>query len=137
MKIGINALSISPHYKGGVNSFAFGLIDAFSRIGRSHEFVIFVSADNREIFKKYDIDPNFKLVEINQTNHRLMRGGFNRLPWKIRYRLPTGILNGILSKPYATIMARQADVHFVPFFAPFLFSFSAQPTMYSLHDLPH
>jgi glycosyltransferase involved in cell wall biosynthesis len=137
MRIGINVFSISPCYKGGVNSFTFGLIDAFGRIDNPHTFVIFVNADNREMFKKYDADPRFRLVEINQTNHRLVRSGFYRLPWKIRYRWPAGVLNGILNGPSATIMAGQADVHFVPFCPPFLFPFPAKPTIYSIHDVQH
>jgi glycosyltransferase involved in cell wall biosynthesis len=137
MRIGINGLAIAWDYKGGVNSFTFGLLDAFARVGSSHDFTIFACDENMDLFDKYSDEPSFRLVELNQTNHRYARYCFHRLPWQLRYRLPGGILNRIVNAPDAAIIAKEVDVHFVPFCPPFLFPFSSKPTIYSLHDIQH
>ena len=137
MRIGFNALCISPHYKGGVNSFVFGLIDAFARVGGAHEFAIFVHSSIRDMFREYERCPHFRLVEINQVDRPLIRRYYHRLPWQVRYRLPTTALNRLLNAPHAEAIAAAADVHFVPFCPPDLFPFPRTPTIYSIHDIQH
>src|SRR5262249_36419380 len=135
VRIGLNGLNLSPTYKGGVNSFAFGLFDAFAQLGKRHTFVLFTRPSNGELFEKYREIPNFKLIEIGMSG----RGWSfcNRLPWRIRYRLPSDILNAIISKPCADIISRNVDVHFVPYCPPQIFPLPTTPTVYSIHDIQH
>jgi len=137
MRIGINGLYLSADFKGGVNSFAFGLIDGFARVGGAHEFTIFASPSNRKLFDKYENRQNFRLLEIDQSSYPRLRRCYHFLPWQIRCRLPSNLLNRLLSAPYAEIMTRQADVHFVPYCPPQLAPFPDNPTVYSIHDLQH
>jgi glycosyltransferase involved in cell wall biosynthesis len=89
MKIGINCLRISPDYKGGINTFTFGLLDGFAASGNDHEFVIFAGPHNLEMFSDYGKRPNFRIVEINENwvagQHKLLwlaRKIYNSLPWR-------------------------------------------------------
>lgn len=145
MKIGINCTRLDPAYKGGVNSFAFGLLDGFAASKRDHDFVIFASPFNRAIFSRYEGLPNFRVTEIHEAyppaeHGRLQwiaRRIFPALPWRLRYRLPLPGINKWLNARYAGEMEKAADVIFTPYVPPPLFPFCARPTVYSLHDLQH
>jgi hypothetical protein len=54
LRIGINCLRIYPAYNGGTNSFTIGLLDGFARVGGDHEFKIFVTPWNREMFERFE-----------------------------------------------------------------------------------
>jgi hypothetical protein len=133
VRIGFNALCISPDYKGGVNSFVFGLIDAFARVGGAHEFAVFVNPPTRAMFDKYETCSHFRIIETNQAGSWQLYRAYHRLPWQIRYRLPMPV-NSFLAGRCARLIEREADVHFVPFCPPPLFPFPAVPTLYSIHD---
>jgi glycosyltransferase involved in cell wall biosynthesis len=112
-------------------------MDEFARVGGSHDFILFVTSGNRGMFEKYESYSNFRFVEVNQTSHAFFRRCYNRLPIKLRYRLPCDLLNWYFSKSYAEIVTREADVHFVPLCPPQLFPFPANPTVYAIYDLQH
>jgi glycosyltransferase involved in cell wall biosynthesis len=145
MRVGLNFLRLDPSYKGGVNSFAFGLADGFAASRRGHEFVIFAGAHNIHMFAPYEALPNFRVMHVNEVNpsfwagpvRRLVREGFLRLPWTIRYRIPQLHFNKWLNAPYARQMEKAADVLFTPYVAPPLFPFPNIPAIYSIHDLQH
>src|SRR5579872_1307095 len=89
MKIGINCLRTSPDYRGGINTFTFGLLDGFAASGVDHDFVLFVAPHNLEMFSAYKNLPNFRIVEINENwvakQDKLlwaMRKIYNVLPWR-------------------------------------------------------
>jgi glycosyltransferase involved in cell wall biosynthesis len=137
VRVGINCLRIYPGYKGGVNSFTFGLLDGFSRVGERHEFSLFVTPWNRELFEVYGRVANFDIVEIDESDHSLLRAVHDRIPLRIRRRLPRGA-PGIYGSQYAELMERAADVFYVPYVPPpRLFPFPDAPTVYSIHDLQH
>jgi glycosyltransferase involved in cell wall biosynthesis len=145
MRVGINCLRIDPGYKGGVNSFTFGLIDGFAASRRGHEFVIFAGQFNRHIFARYETLSNFRVVQIDDltpsARQRPVRGAarkmFYALPWWIRYRLPLLYVNRWLNEPYDRQMSEDADVIFTPYAPSPLFPFPDTPTLYSIHDLQH
>ena len=43
MRIGIDCQSIDLEYKGGINTYLFGLIEGFLSINSKHYFIIFVN----------------------------------------------------------------------------------------------
>src|SRR5262245_24306538 len=137
MRIGINCLRISPTYRGGVNSFTFGLLDGFAEVGAEHDFVVFATPHNRSIFERYRRCANFRLVEVAETSRPALRQGYNRLPWQLRFRLPSGLVNKALSGQYADMLDREADVHYAPYCPPAVFPYPSKPSVYSIHDLQH
>ena len=63
MKIGINLLAINPGISGGIEYYAFNLIDALSKIDFLNEYYVFL---NRESFGKTKCKAdNFHLININ------------------------------------------------------------------------
>jgi glycosyltransferase involved in cell wall biosynthesis len=135
VRVGINCLRIYPTYKGGTNSFTFGLLDGFARVGAPHEFTIFVTPWNREIFEKYEAVPQFRVVEIDESDHSFLRAIHRRLPLQLKRRLPLDAPS-VLNSRHADLLAREADVIYVPYVPPpRLFPFPDVPTVYSIHDI--
>lgn len=62
MKIGVNALSITPNSTGGGTTYIIELLDHLSKIDRSNSYTIFVRRDSRHHFNGYG--ENFKLFSI-------------------------------------------------------------------------
>jgi glycosyltransferase involved in cell wall biosynthesis len=125
-----------PSYKGGTNSFTFGLLDGFARAGAEHEFKIFATPWNREMFEQYEGVPNFELVEIDESPHRGLRLLHKLLPLPLKRRLPVDAPNRMLQARHADVLAREADVIYVPYVPPpRLFPFPNVPTVYSIHDI--
>jgi glycosyltransferase involved in cell wall biosynthesis len=129
-------MRIYPSYKGGTNSFTLGLLDGFARVGTEHEFKIFVTPWNREMFEKYERVPNFELVEIDESERRWLRRLHRFLPLALKNRLPVKAPNRVLNSRVADLLAREADVMYVPYVPPpRLFPFPDVPTIYSIHDI--
>ena len=122
-------MRIYPSYKGGTNSFTLGLLDGFARVGTEHEFKIFVTPWNREMFEKYERVPNFELVEIDESERRWLRRLHRFLPLALKNRLPVKAPNRVLNSRVADLLAREADVMYVPYVPPpRLFPFPDVPT---------
>lgn len=135
MRVGINCLRIYPGYSGGVNSFTFGLLDGFMRVGGQHEFTIFVTHWNREIFERYATVANFAVVEVDEADHGKLRALHRRLPLQVKRRLPSNA-PGVYSSRPAETLRRHSDVLYVPYVPPpRLFPFPSTPTVYSIHDI--
>ena len=135
MRIGLNCLRTAPQYKGGINSFTFGLLDGFAASKRQHDFVIFATPNNRDMFDAYVATGRFKLVEITESPKR--RRLITNLDWQVAYRLPLRLLNKIIYAPYARIIEAEADVVYVPHGPTPFFPYPRIPTVYSIHDLQH
>lgn len=136
MRIGVNCLRIYPSYMGGTNSFTLGLLDGFARVGHRHEFKIFVTPWNRELFGRFESVPNFELVEIDESEHRWLRGLHRFLPLAVKNRLPVEAPNRVFNSRVAPQLGREADVMYVPYVPPpRLFPFAEIPTVYSIHDI--
>ncbi len=135
MKIGINCLRTDPNYRGGINSYTFGLIDGFSRVGSDYEFRIFVNPHNRHAFSKYNEYRNFNLIEIAESRHPIARRIYQSLPWQLRYRIPQNFLNHFLNWQSAEVLDRESDILYVPYGPSPLFPYPKKPTVYSIHDV--
>jgi glycosyltransferase involved in cell wall biosynthesis len=54
MKIGVDYLSINPLYKGGVSTYAFGLLDGLLAINKNNiQYVIFIKSKDLLFYKEY------------------------------------------------------------------------------------
>ena len=137
MRVGINCLRIYPRYTGGVNSFTIGLLDGFARVAETHEFTIFVTPWNSEMFDRYNLLPNFEVVEIEESERDWLRAIHKRLPLAVKRRLPLAAPRGFNSRE-EDVLARRSDVLYVPYVPPpRLFPFPDVPTVYSIHDIQH
>ena len=137
LTIGINGVRLNPAYKGGVNSFTFGLLDALAAVGRDHHFVIFATTRNRSLFQRYEAYPNFRILLLDGPLPRLGRGLFNRLPAWLRFRLPHQTFGRLINRRDTHRIAGAVDVQYVPYCPTPIFPFPDVPTLYSIHDLQH
>lgn len=138
MRLGINCLRISPDYKGGVNSFTFGLLDGFKRIGEQHTFTIFVTPWNRELFESYQDVENFTVLEVDESGYGWLRAVHSRLPPALKSRVPLVTPSLVYNYRHADVLERDLDVLYVPYVPPpRLFPFPRTPTVYSIHDIQH
>jgi glycosyltransferase involved in cell wall biosynthesis len=136
VRLGVNCLRIYPSYKGGTNSFTLGLLDGFARVGGEHEFKIFVTPWNREMFERFGCVSNFELMEIDESERRLLRRLHRFLPLAVKNRLPVEAPNRVLYSEVADLLAHAVDVMYVPYVPPpRLFPFADVPTVYSIHDI--
>ena len=136
MRVGVNCLRIYPAYKGGTNSFTLGLLDGFARVGGGHDFKIFVTPWNREMFERFESVPHFRLVEIDESERRFLRRLHRFLPLAVKNRLPVEAPNRVLNSRVADLLAQAVDVMYVPYVPPpRLFPFPDVPTVYSIHDI--
>lgn len=137
LRIGINCVRMMPAYQGGINSFALGLIDGFAASSRGHKFVLFTGPHNRLMFRRFEAAPHFQIVTLDGPLSRLGRGMFNRIPWRLRFRLPYRALGRMLSAGDAARIAAAVDVEYVPYCPTPIFPFPPVPSVYSFHDLQH
>jgi glycosyltransferase involved in cell wall biosynthesis len=136
VRVGFNCLRIYPSYMGGTNSFTLGLLDGFARVGTEHELKVFVTPWNREMFNRFGSIPNFELVEVDESERRLLRGFHRFLPVAVKNRLPVEAPNRVLNSRVADLLAAAVDVMYVPYVPPpRLFPFPDIPTVYSIHDI--
>tara|TARA_A100001015_G_scaffold282449_1_gene346696 strand:+ start:2956 stop:4170 length:1215 start_codon:yes stop_codon:yes gene_type:complete len=70
LRIGIDCLSVNKHYKGGVNSYLFGLLDGIQKLkNKDVEIILFCSNKTSFLFKKYYGE--FQLVILEKYNKYL------------------------------------------------------------------
>jgi glycosyltransferase involved in cell wall biosynthesis len=131
MRIGVNCLHIYPEYTGGVNSFTFGLLDGFARVGAPHELKIFVRPWNAYAFESYGTVPHFRVIEIGEPKDRWFHAFHRRLPWQLRRRVGVPAL----TRPFEAVSEREADVLYVPYVPPSHYPYPDLPTVYSIHDI--
>jgi len=83
MKIGIDCISIDPLYKGGVNTYIFGLLDGFSSCMDSGvEFTIFCTSHNKASFEKYTKYSGITIITID-TYRTIYRKSVMLIPFVI------------------------------------------------------
>lgn len=135
MRVGVNCLHIHPAYRGGVNSFTFGLLDGFARVGAAHQFKLFVLPWNKHAFDRYRRVPHFDVVAIGEPRHRWFHAIHRRLPGPLRSRISLDPASGLLNFGYADIPEREADILYVPYVPPSHYPYPDLPTVYSIHDI--
>src|ERR1700743_2628371 len=117
MKIGLNCLAIDPTYRGGVNSFAFGLLDGLAQSRRPHEYVIFSTPGCRPMCEPYLERPNFSLVEVDAPGREAIRSVFHKVPGplrRLRRWLPLFSFNAVLNRGSERILEEHADMLYAP-----------------------
>lgn len=82
MKIGIDCQSIDLEYKGGINTYLFGLIEGFLSLNSKHNFIVFVNRGEKITYIKKLSNPKIKVVEIANYS-RIVRKFILLLPFLV------------------------------------------------------
>ena len=67
MKIGIDCTSINTSYRGGVNTYIFGLLKGFSSLAlaEKNKYVIFCNKKDKSFFREFNDKRNFEIITVN------------------------------------------------------------------------
>lgn len=119
VKIGIDLTWVKPQISGGIESFARNLLDGLMSINTvNHCYVLFLSEDNYDSFKKYDGSQLFCLVKC----HCRAKNVISRLVWQNFFFNRTLSVHGI-------------GVCLTPFYSIPLSKHKSCKTITVIHDL--
>lgn len=137
MRIGINCIKISPTYKGGINTYTFGLIDGFLKIDKSNNYYIFAGDKNIRLFDKYKCFDNIEIIQVESNNIRtLLKKIFRRLVLFLGIPALYRFVNDLLFKNIAGIVEENSDIIYIPTTVLDYFSYS-KPVIISMHDIQY
>jgi glycosyltransferase involved in cell wall biosynthesis len=133
MRIGINCLTIDPSYIGGINTYALGLLHGFARQNSTHQFNLYVTKENRNIFHAFENSKGFALRQISKFDSPVKKQLLHQIALRgnsFLYKTTADIFYSRLSK----IMSRENDFVYFPntILSPFNYS---RPTLLSMHDI--
>lgn len=109
VKIGIDLTWVKPQISGGIESFARNLLDGLMSINTvNHCYVLFLSEDNYDSFKKYDGSQLFCLVKC----HCRAKNVISRLVWQNFFFNRTLSVHGIgvCLTPFIAFLCRSIKV---------------------------
>jgi glycosyltransferase involved in cell wall biosynthesis len=138
MKLGIDCISVDPLYKGGVNTYIFGLLDGFSCFtdsGTEIEFTIFCTSHNQASFKKYTKYSGIKIVIID--SYRTM---YRKLFMLTPFVIGSSTLWKIFNDLYVSILGikdtieNNCDLLYTPTTTLKFYNLDI-PTVLSMHDI--
>lgn len=138
VRIGVHCLCTNPDYAGGTNSFTFGLLDGFARLGAPHDFRIFVTPWNEHLFERYRDVPGFEVVVVDEADRSVLRRIERRLPSPLRRFVPRRSPAAVRRSRHAEAIEGAADVLYVPYVSPSdYFPYPNVPAVFSIHDIQH
>src|ERR1700730_17758388 len=68
MRIGINCLSLSPSFVGGLNTFAQGVLSGFAGVAQQHHFRLYATTANQALFRSFREQRNFEIVALDEQS---------------------------------------------------------------------
>lgn len=135
MRIGVNCIGIDPGYRGGINTYVFGILNGFAATGRRHSFQIYVSDANRDAFVPYLCHANFELIVVPFDG---VVAYFKRILAELTvftFSVHTHrAVSDILFRPIVSTINRCSDLLYTPI--PTLFPYRLDiPQVLSMHDI--
>lgn len=135
MRIGINCIVLDPDYRGGINTYALGLLDGFCSAGCRHTFQIYVTEKNKGLFEVYSRFGNMKLVVVPyQGKVSFLKKVFRELTVFTGSIALHRSVTDLLFSDIVAIMNRNSDVLYTP--TTTLFPYTLEiPQILSMHDI--
>ena len=135
MVIGINCLALEADYVGGIATYAKGLIEGFLTTDSKHRILIFVTKENRVIFKQFESHPDVEFHEMvfpNSVLDKLIKNALLLIGSISLYRFFINLFYGSISKEISS----KVNCVYFPTTLIFPFNYSV-PTIASMHDIQH
>jgi glycosyltransferase involved in cell wall biosynthesis len=133
MRIGINALALDPTYRGGVNTFTFGLLDGFAKVGDTHTFQIYCTETNQKEFERYTNCKNFEVICLPGYLSFFLRL-IRRLGIESRSQGIYRKLGNFFHRRFVKAMCEKSDLIYISTVNLFPFNYTV-PTFVSMHDI--
>jgi glycosyltransferase involved in cell wall biosynthesis len=135
MKIGVDHLSINPSYKGGVSTYAFGLLDGLLAVNKNNiQYVVFIKSKDKSFYKEYLNNDNLNVIIVN--HHPILKKTLLLAP----YLLSSIFLWEKAVNVYAKItgikklIENNCDILYTPTTVLNFYNL-AVPTLLSMHDI--
>jgi len=133
MKVGINCLNIDPSYRGGINSYIFGLLNAWKKEAiEATSFTLFTYEKNANYFSefsKYDHFSIHTLPNQNPIKYRIL-WQFVKIQSKFLYKHFANFLFKNIQKE----ISYHCDIIYFPNTVIFPYNYTI-PTVLSMHDI--
>jgi glycosyltransferase involved in cell wall biosynthesis len=135
MRIGINCLSLSPSFVGGLNTFVQGLLTGFAGVAQQHHFRLYATTGNQQLFESLREKKNFEIVALDErtiaTKKNLCRACLVFASDNLFKSMSDRLFRDV-----RRMMDQDNDILYTP--SVVLQSFDSRiPTVLSMHDIQH
>jgi glycosyltransferase involved in cell wall biosynthesis len=135
MRIGINCLSLSPSFVGGLNTFVQGLLTGFAGVAQQHHFRLYATTGNQQLFESLREKKNFEIVALEErtiaTKKNLCRASLVLANDNLFKSMSDRLFRDV-----RRMMDQDNDILYTP--SVVLQSFDSRiPTVLSMHDIQH
>jgi glycosyltransferase involved in cell wall biosynthesis len=135
MRIGINAISLDPSFVGGLNTFTRGLLEGFANVAEEHDFRVYATTGNQQLFESLRCRENFELVTLDGRSISRRKNIFRASLCSNSAKIVRSIGNRVFGE-VRQLMDRDNDIVYTP--SVVLQSFdNRKPTVLSMHDIQH
>lgn len=135
MRIGINCLSLSPSFVGGLNTFAQGLLSGFAGVAQQHHFRLYATTVNQQLFQSLRGKKNFEIIALDErtiaTKKNVCRASLVLASDSLFKSISDRVFRDV-----RRMMDQDNDILYTP--SVVLQSFDSRiPTVLSMHDIQH
>jgi glycosyltransferase involved in cell wall biosynthesis len=135
MRIGINCLNLDSSFVGGLNTFTRGLLEGFAKTANGHQFRLYATSGNQQLFESLGNQKNFKVIVLDDLAHSLRKSLCRGTLLSCSERVYESASN-LVFREIRELMDQEADIIYIP--SVVLQSFdSRKPSVLSMHDIQH
>jgi len=134
MRFGINCIQFNPTYRGGINTYTFGLLEGLARVGAQHSFQIYATPKNYDAFARFQNLPNFQVIKLPVSP--IFLRGLVAAGW---FGFPFPLHRTIANLTWRKAVALQeslSDLIYTPTTNLFPYCYKI-PTLISMHDIQY
>jgi glycosyltransferase involved in cell wall biosynthesis len=135
MRVAINCLSLDPSFAGGLNTFTLGLLEGFAGVANGHQFRLYSTSGNQQLFEFLQGRKNFEVVVLDKWGHSLKQTLCRATLLSFSER-GYEFSNNSIFRGIRDLMDEGADVIYTPSAVLRCFD-SRRPTVLSMHDIQH
>lgn len=135
MNIGIDFTSINPFYRGGLSTYAIGLLHGLLSVVKKHKIQLFVTTYNESFFENYYSDPHVEKVVVSYSGRidRLFRAAVSASVYIGLRSFHKKLVDNVMGYR-AKIMDKKSDVIYIPTVVLYPYTYQ-KPTILSMHDI--
>jgi glycosyltransferase involved in cell wall biosynthesis len=135
MRIGINCLSLSPSFVGGLNTFSQGLLGGFASVAQQHHFRLYATSVNQQLFQSLRGKNNFEIVALDERTIAAKKNVCRASLVLASDNLFKSVSDRVF-RDVRRMMDHDNDILYTP--SVVLQSFDSRiPTVLSMHDVQH
>ncbi len=136
MRVGIDLTDLDPEYRGGVNTFAMGLLKGMAAcVPQDDSLVVFIRRQNRQYFAQFENTANVSLVDISNRKPFYLRK-LRQLLSLLGFKRPIHADFTFFSRYISSVVERHCDLIYSPTTLTSSWNYGI-PSVVSIHDIQH